>query len=432
MMDAIHDYKERRRARLDAKAVEKFRERRADRVSRRFDDESNDNNEGKGGGHGNTRIPFGLCQREGISIGKDWGPQEAWDALAGKGYNAGDVYRTLKETGKATGPKKPVTKVTAEHFPSFMRTKALNKSVSAIAKFVSEKCDDGNVTELISAATGSGVKAPPSVKCKRSGRDGTASVTTRFNTATKEPVSAEIVIPMFSDKTNEADKEQKIRDFCHEWTHYLDMVGREGKEFGHFSTSVASLRDAVLKDDGSIGEEPSKIFAEFKEKSDALNRERGLKIVNFPKELAKELYGETLPAWIKPTGYVDSWIAYRLGKQMEAHEYNLKLKKRQRDIFNEYSERKRRMMNGVSNLQGIYNAIHAGAEKEKRGLVYGHREGYFKRDATNRVVEALADYVALKATNPKLASVFAKDKPKVAAELDKTIALLGKKLRGTK
>lgn len=237
---------------------------------------------------------------------------------------------------------------------------------------------------------------------------------------------------MFSDKTNDADREQKIRDFCHEWTHYVDMIGREGNEYGHFSSSVESLKNAVMQDDGSIGEEPKKIFADFKDKADALDRERALKIVNFPKELATEKYGDVWPAWIQHTGYVNSWTAYRLGKQMEAHEYNKALKKRQKEIFAQFSERKRRMMNGVSNLQGIYDALNAGAEKKKRGLVYGHHEGYYKRDETNRVTEAFADYVALKATNPKLASVFAKDKPKIAAEMDKAIAGLSKKLRGEK
>ena len=311
MSDTVQKYRARRQARLDAKAIERFRKRRQDRLFR-LDDEENNNSDGKGhGGHGNTRIPFGLCQREGISVGKDWTPEDAWNALEGKGYTADAVYRRLKETGKATPAKKPVTKITDKHFPEFMRSKALTKSVSQIASFVSERCDDGNITDLISSAAGGGGKVPVSVSCKRCSRDGSASVTTKLNRMTKEPVSCEITVPMFSDKTNDANKEQKIRDFCHEWTHYLDMIGRDKDEFGHYSSAIGSLRDAIHADDGSIGEETRKIFAEFKQKRDEAQRELGQRIVDFPKELAREKYGDDWPEWIMRTGYVDEYKAWK-------------------------------------------------------------------------------------------------------------------------
>ena len=427
--DAIREYRARRQARLDAKAVEKFRKRRQDRLAYRFDDEENENNEGKHKGHGNTHIPFGLCQREGISIGKDWTPEDAWKALEGKGYTADTVYKRLKETGKVAPARKKVTKITEQHFPEFMRTKALKKSVSVIASFVSEQCDDGNITELIGAAVGTGGKVPPKVTCKRSSGDG-AYVRTKYDSKTKVPVSSEIVVPMFTDKTNDVNKEQKIRDFCHEWTHYLDMIGRDEDGYGHFSSSVASLRDAVAADDGSVGEEARKIFAEFKARSDGMDRERGQRIVNFPKELAREKYGDDWPEWITRTGYVDEYKAWKVGQREEAHKHVLALKRRQKEIFAEYAERKRRAMNGVTNLQGIYDAIYGGKDKEKRGIIYGHKERYYSKDPSSRVGEAIADYVALKATNPKLAAVFAKDKPKIAAELDKAIEGLAKRLRG--
>lgn len=75
-------------------AVERFRKRRAARLAMREDDE-----EKIGGGHGNTRLPFGLCQREGIAIEKGWGPMDAWAALEGKGYSARETYEELRKTG---------------------------------------------------------------------------------------------------------------------------------------------------------------------------------------------------------------------------------------------------------------------------------------------------------------------------------------------
>lgn len=104
-MDAVKEYKKRRRARLAANIL-------------RLDDDEETNNQNQGkGNHGNTRIPFGLCQREGIQIGKGWTPKDAWNALEGKGYSASSVYSELKKTGKAKGSSEsPKPKTSKEDF----------------------------------------------------------------------------------------------------------------------------------------------------------------------------------------------------------------------------------------------------------------------------------------------------------------------------
>lgn len=103
MDNAVIKYRQRRQKRLDAKAVERYKMRRDERLLSRFDDDDDAENGsgGKhGGGHGNTKIPFGLCQREGIKVQPNWTPKDAWDALAEKGYSAGEVYAELKKSGK--------------------------------------------------------------------------------------------------------------------------------------------------------------------------------------------------------------------------------------------------------------------------------------------------------------------------------------------
>ena len=105
MDDAVNRYKKRRETRRRMRKV--YDVIRCDSLASRFDDDSDetgDNSKG-GGGHGNTRIPFGLCQREGIEIGEDWTPKDAWDALSGKGYNASEVYEELKKTGRVSEKK---------------------------------------------------------------------------------------------------------------------------------------------------------------------------------------------------------------------------------------------------------------------------------------------------------------------------------------
>ena len=71
------------------------------------DEEQQNNRRGgprdSGGGHGNTKLPFGLCLKYGIEIGADWTPKDAWEALAGKGITPGEIYKKLK-TGEELGP----------------------------------------------------------------------------------------------------------------------------------------------------------------------------------------------------------------------------------------------------------------------------------------------------------------------------------------
>lgn len=110
--DAIKKYHQRRSARLGFDtikhydSVKEYRKRRAERLAARMDAEGDE--EGApapkkgGGGHGNTKLPFGLCQREGIEVKPGWTPQDAWKALEGKGYSAGEAYKELKETGKVS------------------------------------------------------------------------------------------------------------------------------------------------------------------------------------------------------------------------------------------------------------------------------------------------------------------------------------------
>lgn len=79
-------------------AVERYKQRRAERIAKRFDEEAeenNNNNVAKTGSHGNTRLPFGLCKRYGIDVQNGWTPSDAWNALAEKGVTPKEEYAKL-------------------------------------------------------------------------------------------------------------------------------------------------------------------------------------------------------------------------------------------------------------------------------------------------------------------------------------------------
>lgn len=66
---------------------------------------------GSSGGHGNTRLPFGLCKKFGIEVEDSWTPRDAWDALAGKGITPEGAFKKLREGKPITPevePKEPI------------------------------------------------------------------------------------------------------------------------------------------------------------------------------------------------------------------------------------------------------------------------------------------------------------------------------------
>lgn len=125
---AVTLYKQRREARLaargirvkkkqyrkakDLKKLDEPKSVKAYRNDRRMDAEGDDDQQNKqeekhtGGGHGNTRLPFGLCKKYGIEVGDSWTPRDAWDALAGKGITPDVIYKKLR-AGEELGPEAP-------------------------------------------------------------------------------------------------------------------------------------------------------------------------------------------------------------------------------------------------------------------------------------------------------------------------------------
>lgn len=87
-------------------AVIEYRKRRQKRLDARFHNDepeaetNNRNNNRNHGGHGNTKLPYGLCHRYGIEIGKGWSPRDAWDALADKGVTPTAEFS--KRSGNST------------------------------------------------------------------------------------------------------------------------------------------------------------------------------------------------------------------------------------------------------------------------------------------------------------------------------------------
>ena len=434
MDDAVLKYQERRQKRLDKKAVENYRVRRDARMNGRADAEEEENNGGgkkggaRGGGHGNTRLPFGLCQREGIHVDPKWSPADAWAALEGKGYSAKETYKELKKTGKVAkrgGGTKPPTKVEVSHFPAEMQSKTYRKNTEIFTKYISEHCDDGNITEFLSSANGAGGIKPSSFSCKKlSGPDGCCvSFTYDLDDIT-------ISIPTISKAPDEKTKAQSIRSFAHEWTHYLDMMARDGKD--HFTESNDELMDAIDKAKAKgPGQKVLNVFSDFKDGYTNIVREYNEKMKTFDSDYAKKKFGDSYPEWLRQDGEFnygigyDKWLSYK----PEMKKYESERKKALKDLTTKTAFQKRAYMEGATNLQGIYDSISGGEMRDRKICVYGHSLGYFRKNDRNRAVEAIADYVALKATGSPYAKMFQEDQPELAKAFDDVIAEMTRRLK---
>lgn len=439
MDDAVTEYRKRRQKRLDAKAVEQYRIRRDARINGRMDadgDDENSNNGGgkRGGGHGNTKLPFGLCQREGIKIDPKWTPSDAWGALEGKGYSAGEVYKEIKTTGKvskkgSTKTKKPPTRIEESHFLPEMTTKTYRKNTMAFADYVSEHCDDGNITEFFSSAVGDGAKRPSKFAVKRlSGADGACVAYTR------DLREIDLNIPNFSSIKDESTKAQAIRTFAHEYTHLLDMFAR-GEHGDHFTGMSKKIEEELDKAKSKgVGEEAAKVFRDYNEVYDKMKEDYAKKERSFDLDYAKEKFGDNFPEWLKEDGswnYSLGWRAWESYKP-EMKKYQSVRKKAAKELAQKESFNRRKLMDGATNLQGIYDSIFGGELRDKKVVRYGHSLKYFRDDKENRAVEAIADYVALKATSSKYADMFVRDHPGLASAFDDAIVEMTKVLRGAK
>ena len=414
-MDAVSEYRNRRKARLGAKAIERYKTRRDARLYGRIDG-------------GNTAIPFGLCQREGIEIDPKWTPRDAWNALEKKGYSASEVYKGLKR-GKDEGTKE-AKKISESHFPSSMTTNTYRKNTMEFVNYLNDHCDDDGIKDFLSCATAKGAQVPPSVRCRRTVNPSGAEVGYTFKRSDGSVIEAEIVIPNLSKVPDGSEKQAAMMSFAHEWTHYIDLLAREGKAVGHFSNGFKDLHDAIDNDDGSISNEVTSLFEEMNKKFEESRKDEKKDKTDTILKYAEVAFGE-VPSWIMHDGSINRYVARDENVPLRVmNNYAKEYRKIAKDISHKWQFKREALMDGVSSLQGLYDSLHGGELRATGKTKYGHSTAYFKRDKNNKAIEMLADYVALKAFAPNYAKLFQEDKPEIAKQLDSELSAIVKKLRG--
>lgn len=430
MDNSVYEYKTRRKARLDKRIIEAFKARRDARLKGRMDaDEEETNNKNASGGHGNTKIPFGLCQREGIQIDPKWSPSDAWDALAGKGYSAGEVYKELKATGKTPKKaKKEKTKLAESHFPADLLGKTYKRNTLEFAEYINEHCDDPDISEFLSLATAPGAKQFPKMKVKRS-MDGEGCFVRPNWSYDGTPSEYELVVPQLSKAKKPEQKAQAVRSFAHEYTHFLDDMARDkDNKSPKYSGTNEELKKAIDNNKwDEYGEEVDRVFKQYDVGYKKIVSDYRVKSRELPLKIAGEMFGER-PAWLTETGSkiynTEYWSDY---ENVEKFEKAVKAAKK--EMAEDFARSRRSFMDGATCLEGIYDSISGGRMRAAGKVHYGHSLAYYKDKPHNRSVELLADYVALRATKPEYADIFRRDKPEIASALDNVLAEMVKRLR---
>ena len=207
------------------------------------------------------------------------------------------------------------------------------------------------------------------------------------------------------------------------------MARGDTKKSQKYSGQDKELDDAIKANDWkSYGEEIVSTFDDFNRGYDGLvsqyKKDRGNAAIN----VMKAMYPEK-PAWLRDDGSVSYSYPARMDWE-EVKRYEKAVKAAKKELTEKFNREKRAYMDGVVNLQGIYDSLSGGKLRASGGVKFGHSTSYFDREPANKAIEVLADYVALRATRPDLADMFRRDKPDIAKALDNTIAGMVKRLRG--
>lgn len=409
-------------------------------MARRYDADETPEEEERprwgGSGHGNTRIPFGLCEREGIQIEKGWTPADAWNALAGVGYSAGEVYKNLKETGKAVKSAKSKKELCAERqlrpdmFPAHMLSKAMKKGTEAYIGAINEMCEDPEVLDLL----GCGLYGAQFANFKMMRTEGGCEVrvVSFQNGAYGE---ATMKVPFLSKAGTEDERTAMVGSFCHEFTHYLDDLGRDGQGAGHqrvlgcYTRNVGALNDAIAEEaENPISQDAKGRFASFKMKYDKRLARYKQDSNSAWKVAVDNVFDGERPSWIREDGTIAYFSAGYNSQQANA--YQTEERKQRKAVLNVFKREARAIEPGSSCLQGLYDSISGGKARDTKVVTFGHGSSYFKQSGYLRASELLADYVALSVINPGLREIFDANYPKTSAALRETVVGLTKELKG--
>lgn len=239
-------------------------------------------------------------------------------------------------------------------------------------------------------------------------KDGHA-VNYTYRRTTHELVEASIRIP----KLDGDDIRGAAQTTAHELGHYIDMLCRsDADKYDDWISASKGMSKAIDKTREGMSDEVSELFKSANQRIEEIRK----RITDEYDKKIKQYRADNMS--VIENMYYD-YTSYK--------EYQKQLRK----LYAECEERRdyetRNMLNGISSLQDIYDALSKGKYRDTGVVKYGHGARYY-RTTENQIHEIWANYCALSLTRPDLIDMLRRDKPDLVAALDEIKAEILKKV----
>lgn len=222
------------------------------------------------------------------------------------------------------------------------------------------------------------------------GTDSALSTTRRYDGTA---INAALNIP----KLDAEDIRGAANTTLHEIGHLVDnYAGTKGKKFGDI-TANAKLMEIVSE---GVGEPSEEIMALFKQANNDLEEIKKAVDVGGQLKNINEMFNN--------------------GAFATYNDYLKAFRKTRKDGLAKLDYMQRNKLNGINNLQDIYDALSGGAWVDSGIVRYGHGRRYYA-NRWKRNSEIFANYFSMSITRPDLVEMLRRDKPKLCEALDEIL-----------
>lgn len=301
------------------------------------------------------------------------------------------------------------TKLNADSLPSYFRTKTAKKQTEAFVNYVNAVPDGDD--DLIRLYNGLG-------KMENIGTNGAVTkvsytakdhaISAAYRSSTLDITGLTVKIPKIGDN----NRIGAIQTTAHELGHLIDLFGRQTTKYSSWASEVSGPVFQVRTT--TVSPKIKALFDGF----NARVAEIDSRIAKKYKDLHETLDIEYVEAKKSP------YKNYSMFK-----EYVKKRKQLLNLRMQEADDESRNALNGINNLQDIYDALSHGLFRDTGVVRYGHGSKYYSSEAS-RAHEVWANYAALSITRPDLIRILAEDQPQIVKAMEGVKKLLLEKVGG--
>lgn len=317
-----------------------------------------------------------------------------WKKSFVDGGSKDDLSGIIIDNGviKPAPKQAPKVKLDPLNFPSYFNTKNGKKHTEAFVDYINnvDGADPDMLTLYNSLGKLENIESNGALaKVSYTAKD--HAVLQKYKAYSGEIVEMNVKIP----KLDGDDISGSVQTTAHELGHMMDLFGR--KEIKNSPWLSESKVDFFKKADTTMSDKVKDLFTDYNKRATGISDEVRSKY----KVLQDKLKDEFSDVVKSPYSNINKYKIYT---------------KKQKALFSEMVEGSdyevRNMMNGVNNLQDIYDALSGGSFRDSGVVRYGHGSKYYRK-IDSRVHEVWANYSALSITRPDLIELLAEDKPEL-------------------